>query len=200
MKLSKLHALASACATYLLDQAGEHIKEIYLFGSVARGEATQDSDIDLFIDSVKNKQTIQKATQAFESTTAAKTYRAIGIKNTIRALLGDLSSNEFSDLRLNIAADGIILYGKTISGEKNRRVPHLLIWFETPKQQKKKVAFLRQIYGRVEKGKIYSGLLQQLQGIKAGPNTLLVPIRHKATLLAALKKSKVNYTIRNVWI
>ena len=199
MKNYKLYALASAFAAYVLEKAGEHVKGIYLFGSVARGEATKNSDIDIFIDVIKN-QNIQRAIESFESTTIAKIFRASGANNPIRTLVGDLSSEEFSDLRLNIAADSIILFGKGIPAEKSSKSPHLLIWFETPKQQKKKVAFLREVYGRVMQNKTYQGLLQKIEGFKAGPNTIIVPIRHKAILLSALKKSKVKYTIKNIWL
>jgi len=199
MKNSKLYALASSFAAYILEQSEEPINGIYLFGSAARGEATKNSDIDIFIDAKKN-QSIVKTVETFESTTSAKIFRASGINSVIRTLIGDLNSEDFSDLRVNIAADGIILFGKGIPSEKSGRAPHLLIWFETPRKQKKKVAFLRDIYGRKENNKTYQGLLQKLGGLKAGPNTILIPIRHKAIFLDMLKKSKVKYTIKNIWL
>ncbi len=199
MKSSKLHALAGAFASYLLDQAGEYIKGIYLFGSAARSEATKESDIDIFVDTSKDQSAIAKAVDSFEATTIAKAFRAAGIKNPIRALAGNLSSEHFSDIRLSIAADGILLYGKAIPAEKGRQ-PCLLIWFSAPKQQKKKVAFLREIYGRAEKGKLYAGLLEKMEGFKAGSGTAVIPIRHKADFLAELKKAKVKYSIKNVWV
>ena len=45
-----LRAMASFFASYLLDRFGDNIRQIFLFGSVARGEATADSDIDIFVD------------------------------------------------------------------------------------------------------------------------------------------------------
>jgi len=74
MKNFKLYALASSFSAYILEQSGEFIKGIYLFGSAARGEATKNSDIDIFIDSKKN-QSIVKAVETFESTTNAKIFR-----------------------------------------------------------------------------------------------------------------------------
>ncbi len=199
MKNYRLHALASAFAAYLMDQAGESIKGIYLFGSVARRESTKESDIDIFVDSIKNHNIIRKTAEAFESTTLAKIFRATGIKNTIRALVGNINNEEFSDVRLSLEADGIVLYGKNIPAEKKGRQPFLLIWFGTPRQQRKKVAFLREIYGRKEKDKTYVGMLQKLGGFKVSPNTILIPIRNKATLLNELNKAKVRYTVKNVW-
>ena len=200
MKLSKLHALASSLAAYLLDQAGEHINGIYLFGSIARGDAVNDSDIDLFIDATRNQDNIKKAAEMFESTSAAKMLRAVGIKNPLRALVGNLKSKEFSDINLNIAADGIVLYGKGIPKGEIGKMPYLLIWFEAPQQQKKKVAFLRKVYGRTEQGRNYPGLMQKFNGFKAETNNVFIPITHKATFLSELKKAKIKYAIKNVWL
>lgn len=199
MKNSKLHALASSFAAYLIDQFGDSINGIYLFGSVARGEATKESDIDIFVDAIKERAAIGSSVDRFENTTAAKTLRATGVKNPIRALVGDLGSEEFSDIRLSIAADGIILYGKPLPAEKGRH-PYLLIWFTAPQKQKLKVAFLRKIYGRTEKEKQYSGLVQDLAGFKVGPGTAIIPIRYKAKFLAELKKARLKYNIKNIWI
>ena len=200
MKNYKLHALTSAFASYLIDQLGDSIKGIYLFGSVARGEATKESDIDIFVDTSISQEAVSKAVDNFETTTAAKTYRVAGIKNTLNALAGNLDSEEFSDLRLSMAADGIVLYGKGLPTERKGKLPHLLVWFETPKQQKKKVAFLREIYGRKEKGKEYSAMLDAMGGFKAGANTVVIPLREKAAILEHLKKAKVKYTVKNVWL
>jgi predicted nucleotidyltransferase len=200
MKSSKLHALASAFAAYLLDRAGESVNAIYLFGSVARGEATADSDIDIFVDTAKGQQAkIKLAAERFEATTAAKAFRAVGIKNPIRTIAGSLESPEFSELKLGIAAEGIILYGKGFPKEKGRQ-PYLLIWFSAPKVQSHKVAFLRTIYGRKEQHKSYPGLLQKIGGFKAGSNTALIPIRHRSKFLSELKKARVKYSIKNVWL
>jgi predicted nucleotidyltransferase len=199
MKNSKLHALASAFVAYLIDQFGESIRGVYLFGSVARGEATKESDIDIFVDAIKDQSAINNAVDRFEATTAAKASRATGVKNPIRALAGDLRSNEFSDMRLSIAADGITLYGKALPTEKGRQ-PYLLIWFTAPQKQKIKVAFLRKIYGRTEKGKRYPGVVQKLAGFKAGSGTAVIPIRHKAEFLTELKRAKVKYSVKNIWL
>ena len=199
MKNSKLHAVASSFVAYLIDRFGESVRGAYLFGSAARGEATKDSDIDIFVDTAQNQAAINVVADRFEATTAAKAFRSAGIKNPIRALAGNLGAMEFSDLKLSIAADGIVLYGRALPAERGRQ-PQLLIWFEAPKQQKKKVAFLRKIYGRTEKNRQYTGLVQEMGGFKAGAGAAIIPIRHKARFLAELRWARLKYKIKTVWV
>lgn len=53
--MQKFKAYASYFVSYLLNNLGDSdINKIILFGSVARGEISKDSDVDIFID-VKRK-------------------------------------------------------------------------------------------------------------------------------------------------
>jgi len=45
----KITQLINQIKSYLIERYGDKIKEIILYGSYARGEATKDSDIDLLV-------------------------------------------------------------------------------------------------------------------------------------------------------
>jgi len=45
----KITQLINQIKSYLIERYGDKIREIILYGSYARGEATKDSDIDLLV-------------------------------------------------------------------------------------------------------------------------------------------------------
>jgi|SRR3989338_6975376 len=194
-----LRAMASFFASYLLDRFGDNIRQIFLFGSVARGEATADSDIDIFVDVSNIKSRILPAANDFEKTTNCKLFRSMGVKNPLRVISGNINDARHEDLRLAIASEGIILYGRGLQASAKNQ-PYLLVWWTAPKKQKQKVEFLRYIHGRQEKEKRYEGLLQKLNGLKVGRSTVLVPIRHKLELLKTLRRYKIKYLLKNIWV
>ena len=57
-----LIAYAMDFSSFLIQKtSGEKIKNIILFGSVARGEAGKESDVDLFIDVTKTNPALEKS-------------------------------------------------------------------------------------------------------------------------------------------
>ncbi len=85
----KLIAYAQDFASFLLetlDKESNKINQIILFGSVARGEDTKKSDVDLFIDANENKleEKINQIKEEFYGSVKVRKYwNLLGIKNKI---------------------------------------------------------------------------------------------------------------------
>ena len=97
----------------LMKGLGDHLVAVALFGSRARGEADEKSDIDLFIvvkdilkdDVVNRRLAIYRAL----STARAKLWRDTSIIDVDEE---DLKRGKLTPLLINIARDAIILYDR----------------------------------------------------------------------------------------
>src|SRR3989344_649456 len=95
LKFNKeLIAYASAFVSFVLPKL-ENIKEIVLFGSVAREDASKNSDIDLFFDVEKDEKKIrniiEKELNKFYKSRISEAWRLKGIANEIRPNIGNLN-------------------------------------------------------------------------------------------------------------
>src|SRR3989344_9060838 len=146
---SNLISYALDFASFLMQNISnkEKIRNIVLFGSVAREEADKESDIDIFIDIVKeNKETeneIQKILNKFENSTKFKNYwKLLNIKNEIKLMIGEL--DKWTDLKQSIIANGVSLYGKFKLEIKDGKHKVFFIW-ENVKPNSKRVLFNKQL-------------------------------------------------------
>ena len=112
-------AYISYFVSYLLNnlKRTENIREVVLFGSAARDEATKESDIDLFINLKKedkklNKE-IDKVLEEFYKSREALLFKTKKIENKINIIVGKI--NEWPELKRSIESEGIVLYGQYIS-------------------------------------------------------------------------------------
>src|SRR3989344_3593094 len=112
----KLIAYAEDFASFLLQTLNNEtnkVKQIILFGSLARGEATKESDIDIFVDildeklELKIKDIIEKF---YTSIKVKKYWGLLAINNEISCTIGKLE--EWDNLKKSILANGIVLFGK----------------------------------------------------------------------------------------
>lgn len=185
----------------------ERIKSIILFGSTARGTQRKDSDIDLFIDCKKSEEQeirliVQESLNEFELK-ASKSWNLKGIKYPIIPIIGDIEETRWSELHKEISNTGIILYGTYLAKSINRK-HHVLITYNLTKcSQKKKMKILRNFYGYAnKKGKkkyVKSGLVTSLNGEKI-QNSIMIDISSHKKILEEIKKNKIPYTIRDLWI
>ena len=174
------------------------INKIILFGSVSRGEATKESDIDIFI--VVNKLTkifekkLNKLTEEFYNSRNALIFKNKGIDNKINLIIGKLE--EWKNLKESIESTGIVLYGGYVaSGIKGQKYA-LFYW---NKIEKNRGAFLNKIYGFKVGKKEYKGLIEVFKGEKIGKSSLMVPIEYKREILKLIKKYKVNTKILEIY-
>ncbi|MBI2152028.1 nucleotidyltransferase domain-containing protein [Candidatus Woesearchaeota archaeon] len=185
----------------LSQKTRDSIERIILFGSVARDEATKESDVDIFIElKKKSKQTekeMEKKKEEFYSSREALLFKAKNINQKISLKMGMLK--EWKDLYASIASTGIVLYGHYEAQELPSGVKHyLLVYWDSI--AKNRGAFLNKIYGFKVHDKQYAGLLTHFEGKKLGKSSILIPIRHKPEILPLLLKYGVKAKVMEVFV
>ncbi len=202
---NKIIAYVQSALSFIFSESGlwkkPAIKRIILFGSSARGEATEESDIDLFIEPyspkdenfVKNK--VAFALRQFRQSRLYTEWGLRGVKNELQVFVSTLEKS--SDLQRSLIADGIVLYGEFIT--KLDFQHHLLISFMPIKQKSKRYRIDRYLFGRKEMGRAYTGVVQQLGGIKVNSRAFIVPSQRAQQVLKKLREEKVDFALRDFW-
>ncbi len=195
-----LRVYASYFVSYLLKDLKDtsDLDKIILFGSVARGDAVKDSDVDIFIE-VKRKdkkfeKRVGKILNDFYKSREGLIFRGRGFDNKINLIIGKL--DEWKDLKKSIESSGIILYGKYVYGGKGERKYAIIFW---DKIGKNRGAFLNKLYGFKIGDKRYSGFLEKREGRKVGKSSVMVPIEYRDDLLDIIKHYKVNAKIIEIY-
>lgn len=196
----QLISFASAFVSFVLPKL-EGIKEVILFGSVARGEEENKSDIDLFfsLDKKENEESckivLKREISRFYKSKIAEQWIVQGIKNQINFEIGLL---EDWNLKRSIISDGIVLYGKykeVPSGQKH----YNLFVLNTIKNITKRNKIIREIFGRVEKKYSSEGILGKIGGKKLSPTNFIVPAENSREIINLLSREKIAYKIYEVW-
>lgn len=183
----------------------EKIRNIILFGSVARGNPRKDSDIDLFIDvDEKNKEEVDKVVKEslneFELKTE-KTWKLKGIKNPLSLIIDNLEREQWKELKRDIGSYGKVLFG--IYHQKKEGKRKILISYDMSKlKQKDKMKIIRKLHGyKLKRGKkLYEqkGILYQLHAEKL-LNALLIDQEHYKKVVDLLRIGKVPLKIIEIW-
>ena len=176
----------------------EDVKSVILYGSLARGEFTSRSDIDLFILTTKDK------TQREIHDKVIELEPEIGrnIQPTIRTS-AELQKTD-TGLLQNIFQEGKILYLKEPydipSAILLQQKPYLIYSFQISSlPQKDKARFNRQLYEQKRKGYKYKGLLQEIGGQKLSAGCVMMPYEQKKKVEKFFKKFKVKFEQLKVW-
>lgn len=195
-----LRAYASYFISYLLTNLKDvdKIDNIILFGSVAKGDYTKNSDVDIFIETKKGNAKFSKEILSilneFYKSREALYFKVKGVENKINLIIGKL--NEWGEIKKSIDGTGIVLYGKYVpTGIKGKKYA-LIFWDNIGKNRG---AFLNKLYGFKVKNKFYKGLVEQLNGKKCGKSNIMVPIQHKEEILKLIKHYKVNAKIIDIY-
>ncbi len=188
MKQSDLFAYASTFVSFLVRELGDklsNINQIILYGSVAKGEATKNSDVDIFVD-IRKKLVVKEIVNRFHQSREATLFRVKGIEQEISVKVGELK--KWKELENSISSSGIVLWGryepKAFLGE------HKVI-FSWEKIGKNRGAFLNKLYGYTINGKRYIGIVEAHKGGKIGKSGIIVPFEHRDEFVQLLKKYKV---------
>jgi len=199
-----LAAYAGDFASFLIQNLkgdARQIKSIILFGSVARGEAGKDSDIDLFIDVTEEK--VEKSVlkirdNFFHSIKSNKYWALFGIKNEIHCTVGKLE--QWKELAGSLVANGILLYGK-YQGTSAGKQYYLFTIVPTSKKSKN-VSVWRKLYGYKQivgkKTYLKKGLLEELGGQRFAKSVFVVPAEHLGEMKAFLQKSRFRYQLISI--
>lgn len=173
------------------------IKSIILFGSVARGEADEESDIDIFIDVVKINEKLEKkilqAKQKFYASAKCREYWNLrGIKNELVLKIGKLS--EWKELKNSIISNGKTLYGKYVDVPYGKNLTYF-IW-ENIHPETKRILCSKRLFGYTQNERKYQGLLEKYNGIKLGKGIIVVPTEHSTIFTAFFRENKITVKIR----
>ena len=191
-----LRSYASYFAAFVLDRIpkndAKNIERIVLFGSVAKGEETKASDVDIFMECKKKNNLFEKKIitllNNFYQSREGLLFKARGIENKINVKIGKLQ--EWEELYRSIASTGIILYGPYEAKELPTGVTHFILisWDNIPKNRG---AFLNKLYGFTSKNKKYPGLLSRYGGQRFGKSCILIPVQHKNEIFQLMQKYQI---------
>ncbi len=200
MKKIELIAYAHAYVSFVLPRIKTPIREIILFGSVARGDFDIKSDLDIFFDLVQGKDVKSLETELnllnikFYTSKLYELWKQKGATLPIAVKAGVLKQWE---LRGSVLAEGITLHSKyktTFSG-----VGYMLVSFVPIKNIAQRNKVLRELFGRKEKFFTTEGIVLQHGGIKISPTVFLVPLQFSSEVISFLKQEKVNFQLREVF-
>ncbi|MBI3035813.1 nucleotidyltransferase domain-containing protein [Candidatus Woesearchaeota archaeon] len=205
-KLNKqtLNAVAyaqNALSFIFLDSSiDDLIKEIYLYGSAARGELGKDSDVDIFINCDAKKESIvegvaKAALSRFYKSKDFDKWKFFKFDYAISFQAGELKTWQ---LRTSIMAEGVLLYSKKAEIMPAER--KVLFTYELPKKKKQYLHFIRSLFGRKEKGYNDSGLLGEANGKKISANLIIVPKENQEKITGFMQKEKINYSMKEICI
>ncbi len=181
------------------------IKSIILFGSFARGNPRNDSDIDLFIDIEEiNKKEIEsiarESLNEFELK-SSKSWNLKGIKNVISPIIDNIEKEQWNELRKEISSYGILLYGRYEIPIMSKKRYFLIEYDLSKSKQKDKMKIIRRLLGyKLKRGKkIYEqkGLIEKFSAEKISNSILIDAMKYKE-IYALLKKEKIPVKIRNL--
>jgi len=176
----------------------EGIKIIFLYGSMARGEYTSRSDIDLLIltSDDKKQEEIQNSVIELESKIGCTIQPIIRTVNKLH--------DTDSGLLQNIFNEGKILYLREPEDIPSalllKQKPHIIYSFKLNNlPQKNKVRFNRELYKQVRKNYKYPGLLNKLEGRKISSGCIIVPQKNKEKIEIFLNKFSIKFKQLKVW-
>jgi predicted nucleotidyltransferase len=202
MNSNKLIAYALDFTSFLLQKTNykEEIINVILFGSVSRGEAGKESDVDLFLDTVKDNPKLEKECTKilndFEKSVKYKNYwKPLGVSNQIKLSIGIL--NNWKSLKPSIIANGITLYGKFKSEIKEGKHETFFIW-ENIQPNSTRVLINKQLNGFVQNNKFYEGMVQKYDGERLGKGCIVVPLEHSNLFLKYFHKYNIPVKIKRV--
>ena len=209
MKRNEILSYTYDFVHFLTDNLKCEIKEIILFGSVARGDFRKNSDVDLFIN-IKNKRDtkkiekiVQKAVNEFE-TSALHSWRLRKIDLPLKPIVGVLDSKEWSALKREIISTGHTLYGKYKDVPKGLNQQLLFSFSLKSLEPRKKVKFIRQLYGyqtkKEKKTYTHKGILENENAVKINPSTILVPAESCREIYGLFKQFRIKHAVREIWM
>lgn len=193
MNQNELKAYACTFVSYLMRSLTTElnsINQIILYGSVARGEATAQSDVDIFLDtsSPALSEPVKEVIEKFYQSREATLFRLKKIENKLSVKVGKLK--RWKELHHSIANSGIVLWGRyeTNTLPIGSKQMLLLSWENIGKNRG---AFLNRIYGFNSNGRHYLGFLEKCKGEKIGKSSIIIPFSWREEFLALLKDYSV---------
>ena len=153
----------------------KNVNSVILFGSVARGEATKKSDVDLFLDVNENENKIEKEVKEikdkfYESVKFKNYWKLLDIDNEINVIVGKL---KYWNLKDSMLGSSLILYS-SYSPRLDKGKNKTILYWQNIKNNSKRVMLSKKIFGFKHYKRIYHGFLEKYEGIKLGANVILI--------------------------
>ena len=157
MKKNDLYSYVYDFVSHLMEKLDtDAVRGVILFGSVARGDFDKESDVDIFIDTLREskiKDAVRSVVEEFYAH-SRHTWFLRGIENRIKPLAGDLDSEKWAALKREIVSSGIVLYGNYRELPKDIRHSLIIKYDISRFTPREKSRFLRKLLGyRLAKGK-----------------------------------------------
>lgn len=175
------------------------IKSVYLFGSVARGDFSAKSDIDIFIDTDKKNEDLlakitKKSAKNFLNSDERKKFLMLGVKNEINVKYGDVKEWE---LYSSIKSEALVLFSSSVTPFFKK---HFLVEVKPISNIAKRNKIIRKLIGRKEKYRKETGLVSVSGGIVIDSRHFIIPAETLKDILPIFSKERVLYELREVWI
>ncbi len=208
MKKNEALSYAHDFIRVLISRIGNDAREIILFGSVARGDFDEESDVDIFLNVSKEKiklvqDVVNKAVNEFE-VHSARTWKLKGVDMPIKCIVGDIDNKKWSELKREITSNGITLHGKFRNVPKGLGQNFIFSFSLSNLKYKNQVNISRKIYGYFSKKgkKTYktSGLLEKLRGKKLNSGAVMLPAESYREFSNFLKSNRVSFKLIEVWV
>lgn len=188
-------------ASFLLESLDnndmKNVKDIILFGSVSRGVAERDSDVDIFVNTLKEsgiEGKIDKIKNDFYATEMFRRWKLKGVENEIKIMSGRL--DKLKDLKISIIDDGISLYSKyTARSEGSQQV---IIFWDNVKPESKRVLLSKKLYGYNYKKTRYRGIVELTNSTKLATNCIISDLGDSKKILEVFKE--LGITAKTIYV
>ena len=192
-----LIAYATAFVSFVLPKI--ETDEIILFGSVARKEATEKSDIDIFFnikkDEKKIKKTLKEEINKFYKTKIYEVFQQKGSVLPINIEAGNLDKWK---LKRSIVSNGVVLYGRYKSiPEATKQFTYFSI--KPIKNIAKRNKLIRKLFGRKEKTYSTESSVLSSGGKKLTPLSFIIPGEKSQEIIKLLESEKADFSFFNFW-
>ena len=176
----------------------DEVLSIILFGSVARGESTVDSDVDIAIIYSERKEEILRKINSIKPEELQLIHLSIDELKEEPTLVGALSG------------EGILLYGRpiTVSLEDMDLKSRMIIAYNTSKlDQNTRSKLNRALYGgkstymkdNKKETKFYKGIAEEIRAEKIGKGILIVDRKNYPEITKTLKRFQAKWKEIPVW-
>lgn len=191
----------NALSFVFMDSAvNDFVNNVYLYGSAVRGKLSDDSDIDIFIDCDTGKEEIleriaKAALSRFYQSKDYDKWRLLKFDYAISIQAGSLMDWH---LKTSIISESILLYSKKVGTLPAER--YVLFIYELPKKKKHYLHFIRNLFGRKEKGYKDTGLLGHVNGKKISTNVIIIPKENQQKIMEFMDKEKISYSMNEICV